>query len=153
MAQEPTRTIEQRFPARARSWQLRTRTLELPSRPLLMGIVNATPDSFSDGGKFFDASSAIAHGLRLVEEGADLLDIGGESTRPYSEPVVEAEELRRVVPVIEALARQTTAPLSIDTSKAAVAREALAAAFEVHFQLIASGCERAHPHADLAVRP
>ena len=69
------------------TWQLRTRTLELPRRPLVMGIVNVTPDSFSDGGQFFDADAAVAHALQLVADGADLLDIGGESTRPYAEPV------------------------------------------------------------------
>ncbi len=66
-------------------WQLRTRTLEFPRRPLVMGIVNVTPDSFSDGGQFFDATAAVAHALQLVADGADLLDIGGESTRPYSD--------------------------------------------------------------------
>ena len=91
-----------------------------------MGIVNVTPDSFSDGGLFLDAQAAIAHGLDLVGEGADILDVGGESTRPGAEPVGEAEELRRVVPVIEGLAG-TNAQISIDTSKAAVARAALAA--------------------------
>jgi dihydropteroate synthase len=94
----------------------------------LMGIVNVTPDSFSDGGLFLDAPAAVAHGCELVEQGADILDIGGESTRPGAEPVGEAEELRRVVPVIEGLAGAgTDAQISIDTSKAAVARAALAA--------------------------
>jgi dihydropteroate synthase len=90
-----------------------------------MGIVNVTPDSFSDGGLFLDAQAAVDHALQLVDEGADILDVGGESTRPYSEPVGEREELRRVLPVLEALVRQTEIPLSIDTSKSAVAREAL----------------------------
>jgi dihydropteroate synthase len=97
----------------------------LPFR--LMGIVNVTPDSFSDGGLFLDAPAAVAHGHELVAEGADILDIGGESTRPGAEPVGETEELRRVVPVIEGLAGATNAQISIDTSKAAVARAALAA--------------------------
>ena len=92
-----------------------------------MGVVNVTPDSFSDGGRFLDAGAAITRGLELVRQGADLLDIGGESTRPYSQPVGEDEELRRVLPVIEGLAGQVDVPLSIDTSKPAVAREALAA--------------------------
>ncbi len=92
-----------------------------------MGIVNVTPDSFSDGGRYFDAEAAIAHGRELVGEGADLLDVGGESTRPNATPVPEAEELRRVLPVIEELARQVTVPLSIDTRKTGVARAALAA--------------------------
>lgn len=94
---------------------------------LIMGIVNVTPDSFSDGGKYFDAEAAVAHGLELAAQGAEILDIGGESTRPGAEPVSEAEELRRVVPVIEKLAAQTRATLSIDTMKPAVARAALAA--------------------------
>ena len=92
--------------------------------PVIMGVVNVTPDSFSDGGLFLDADNAVAHGERLVEEGADILDLGGESTRPGSEGVPEAEELRRVVPVIERLAG-TGARLSIDTTKLAVASAAL----------------------------
>lgn len=96
-------------------------------RPLVCGIVNVTPDSFSDGGVNFDADAAIRHGLALVGQGADLLDIGGESTRPGAQAVSEQEELRRVIPVIEALARQTTVPLSIDTSKPGVMRAAVRA--------------------------
>jgi dihydropteroate synthase len=94
---------------------------------LIMGVVNVTPDSFSDGGLFLDADAAVEHGLRLTAEGADILDIGGESTRPGADPVGEDEELRRVVPVIERLARSGQARLSIDTTKAAVARAALVA--------------------------
>jgi len=90
-----------------------------------MGIVNVTPDSFSDGGLYDDPVRAIAHGLRLVEEGADLLDVGGESTRPGAEPVGEAEEMRRVVPVVRELAARGGVPVSIDTRRAAVARAAL----------------------------
>jgi dihydropteroate synthase len=116
---------------RAQRWQLRTRTLEFPRRPLIMGIVNVTPDSFSDGGRFFDTNAAVAHALQLVADGADLLDIGGESTRPYSEPVTADEELRRVLPVIEALATQVEIPISIDTSKANVARAAIEAGAEI----------------------
>ena len=96
------------------------------SRPLIMGIVNVTPDSFSDGGRFFDAQQAIAHGNRLIEEGADLLDIGGESTRPGALPVREQTELERVLPVLDGLANSGVA-LSIDTQKPAVMRAALAA--------------------------
>lgn len=92
-----------------------------------MGIVNVTPDSFSDGGRYFDADAAIAHGLALAGVGAAILDVGGESTRPGAEPVDRDEELRRVVPVVEALARETDVPVSIDTTKAAVAGAALAA--------------------------
>ncbi|MST94399.1 MAG: dihydropteroate synthase [Pedosphaera sp.] len=98
-----------------------------PRPALVMGVVNVTPDSFSDGGKYFGANSAVEHALRLVAEGADLLDIGGESTRPHATPVSEAEELRRVLPVIEALAPRVAVPLSIDTLKPAVARAALQA--------------------------
>lgn len=116
---------------RASVWRLRTRTLKLPPLPLWMGIVNVTPDSFSDGGKFLDAGAAVEHALGLVEQGADILDIGGESTRPYSEPVPVEEEIRRVVPVIERLARETRTPISIDTSKAAVARAAIEAGAEI----------------------
>jgi dihydropteroate synthase len=94
-------------------------------RPAVMGIVNVTPDSFSDGGQFLDADAAVAHGLALVESGADLLDVGGESTRPGAEPVTEAEELRRVIGVVERLATEGGVPVAIDTTKAAVARAAL----------------------------
>ena len=102
------------------------RTLRL-DRPRLMGIVNVTPDSFSDGGAHFDVDAAIAHGLRLAEEGADILDVGGESTRPGAQEVSLDEELRRVVPVIERLARDTALPISIDTSKPEVMRAAIKA--------------------------
>jgi dihydropteroate synthase len=92
---------------------------------LIMGVVNVTPDSFSDGGLFLDADAAVEHGLRLVEEGAHILDIGGESTRPGAEPVTEDEERQRVLPVVERLAQEAGARLSIDTTKLAVARAAL----------------------------
>lgn len=96
-------------------------------RPRVMGIVNVTPDSFSDGGRYRDTDAAVAHALRLVEEGADLLDIGGESTRPGAEAVDAEEELRRVIPVIERVVRETAVPVSIDTSKPEVMRAAVAA--------------------------
>jgi dihydropteroate synthase len=96
-----------------------------------MAIVNVTPDSFSDGGRNFSTTAAVDHALRLVEQGADILDIGGESTRPYSSPVDTDEELRRVIPVIAALSQQTSIPISIDTSKARVAHEAVAAGAEI----------------------
>jgi len=92
-----------------------------------MGVLNLTPDSFSDGGAWIEQDRAIAHGLQMQAEGAAILDVGGESTRPGAEPVSEAEELRRVIPVIEALAQKTTALISIDTRKVSVAREALKA--------------------------
>jgi dihydropteroate synthase len=96
-------------------------------RPAVMGIVNVTPDSFSDGGRFLDPDAAVAHGLALVAAGADLLDVGGESTRPGAEPVGQHEELRRVLPVVERLAAESGVPVSIDTTKAAVAAGALTA--------------------------
>jgi len=98
----------------------------LDDRPLVLGIVNVTPDSFSDGGQFADAKGAIDHALRLVDEGADIVDVGGESTRPNAEPVSLAEELRRVIPVVEALAARGV-KVSVDTLKPAVMRAAIAA--------------------------
>ena len=103
------------------------RTFSFGARTWLMGVVNVTPDSFSDGGRFLDAEAAIAHGLRLAEAGADVLDVGGESTRPGAPPVSAEEELARIVPVLEGLRARTEVPLSVDTTKAAVAREALRA--------------------------
>jgi dihydropteroate synthase len=101
--------------------------LELGDRTCVMGIVNVTPDSFSDGGRFFSRDRAVAHGLQLAEEGADILDIGGESTRPFADAVSTGEELDRVIPVIETLAGHVDIPISIDTTKADVAEQALAA--------------------------
>lgn len=114
-------------PADRTRWKLRDREVSLAGVPLVMGIVNVTPDSFSDGGRFLDADAAVAHGKRLLEEGADLLDVGGESTRPGSAPVAVDEELRRVVPVVDRLVRETKACVSVDTRKARVAEEAVAA--------------------------
>ena len=102
------------------------RALKL-DRPRVMGIVNVTPDSFADGGAHASVEAAVAHGLRLLAEGADLLDVGGESTRPGADEVPVEEELRRTIPVIERLARETTLPISIDTSKPEVMRAAVAA--------------------------
>jgi dihydropteroate synthase len=107
------------------AWQLRDRTLTIGPRPLVMGIVNVTPDSFSDGGRFLDHNAAVAHALTLVESGADILDIGGESTRPGAEPVPLEEELRRVVPVVAELAKRSAVPISADTMKPEVARRCL----------------------------
>ncbi|MDP2158688.1 MAG: dihydropteroate synthase, partial [Nitrospirota bacterium] len=101
--------------------------LDFDQKTHVMGILNITPDSFSDGGLHFDTSAAIEQGVRMVSEGADILDIGGESTRPGAEPVSQEEELRRTIPVIEALAKKIAVPISIDTYKAEVARQALAA--------------------------
>ncbi len=96
-------------------------------RPLIMGALNVTPDSFSDGGKFSHKTAAVKRALQMIEEGADIIDIGGESSRPGARPVPEREELRRVIPVIEALRKKSSIPISIDTTKAAVAEAALAA--------------------------
>lgn len=96
-----------------------------------MGIVNVTPDSFSDGGKFFDVEQAIDHAYALIDAGADILDVGGESTRPYAAAIDASEEQRRVLPVVEAICRERSTPVSIDTSKACVAREALALGAEI----------------------
>jgi len=101
--------------------------IELGKRTLVMGVLNVTPDSFSDGGLYFDKQLAIDRALQMVEEGADIIDIGGESTRPFSDPVPLEEELRRVIPVIEAIAPKVAIPISIDTYKAKVASEALQA--------------------------
>lgn len=102
------------------------RPLDL-SRPRVMGILNTTPDSFSDGGRYRQASTALEHGLAMVEAGADIIDVGGESTRPGADPVGVQEELDRVIPVIEALARSVAVPISVDTSKPEVMREAVRA--------------------------
>jgi len=109
-----------------RIWRCRDRTLTLGERTLVMGIVNVTPDSFSDGGAFAGPEEAVRYGARLVDEGADVLDVGGESTRPRSDPVDVDEELRRVIPVIEGLTEiQQTTPVSVDTRKPEVARAAI----------------------------
>jgi dihydropteroate synthase len=108
-------------------WSVSGQDIDLCQRGKIMGIVNVTPDSFSDGGQFFDPAVAVEQGLRLEAEGAEILDIGGESTRPGADPVPEAEELRRVIPVIRALAAQSRAWLSVDTFKPAVAAAALEA--------------------------
>jgi dihydropteroate synthase len=112
-------------------WKVGDRTLETGDFPLLMGIVNVTPDSFSDGGQFVDRNAAVDHALQLAEDGADILDIGGESTRPGSDLVSANEELRRVVGVIELLRTRTDRLISIDTTKSEVARRALAAGADI----------------------
>jgi len=113
------------------SIRCRKRTLTLGKRTLLMGVLNVTPDSFSDGGLFFDKNKAISHGLRMVEEGADIIDIGGESTKPGSKPIELEEELRRVMPVIESIAKEVDIIISIDTYKSAVAQRAIEAGAEI----------------------
>lgn len=112
-------------------WRFGNHDLDLTHRGLIMGIVNVTPDSFSDGGRFNDPGRAVEHAFMLLAQGADILDIGGESTRPGAEPVSEAEELHRVLPVIRAVRSQTQALISIDTMKAAVARAALDAGADI----------------------
>lgn len=107
---------------RARQFEFR-----FPRPKLVMGIVNVTPDSFSDGGQFFDMAAAVARAEELVQQGADIIDIGGESTRPKAEPVSETEELRRIIPVIQALAGRIKTPISVDSMKPAVAKAALEA--------------------------
>ena len=111
--------------------EVRGRRFLLGPRTWLMGVINVTPDSFSDGGRYFEAGRAVERGLELVAQGADIVDVGGESTRPGSLPVAEDEELRRVVPVIESLKRRTEALLSVDTVKSAVARAALEAGADI----------------------
>jgi dihydropteroate synthase len=106
-------------------WIVRGRLIAGDGRPRIMGVLNVTPDSFSDGARFLDPAAALAHAARLVADGADILDVGGESSRPGAEPVPLAEEMRRVLPVVEALSGSLTCPISIDTAKPEVARRAL----------------------------
>lgn len=108
-----------------REWQIRGRALPIGERTLVMGILNVTPDSFSDGSQFSSLDSALKHAEQMITQGADIIDVGGESTRPGAVVVSPEEELERVVPVIRELAKRTTAPISVDTSKALVARAAL----------------------------
>lgn len=113
------------------TWDLGRRQLVIGRRPLVMGILNVTPDSFSDGGQNFRTDLAVANALQMQADGADIIDIGGESTRPYSEQVSADDELDRVLPVIQSLAGKLTIPISIDTSKAVVARAATDAGAEI----------------------
>lgn len=117
--------------AKIKTWDIGRRVLTFQRRPLVMGILNVTPDSFSDGGKHNDADQAIEVALQMQSDGADIIDIGGESTRPYSDSVRVDEEQRRVLPVIEGLSGRLSIPISIDTSKAAVAEAAIAAGAEI----------------------
>jgi dihydropteroate synthase len=112
---------------RERIWKIGTRVFDVSRHGLIIGVLNVTPDSFSDGGEFFTANKAIERGLQLAAEGAHIIDVGGESTHPGSQPVTVQEELRRVIPVIEDLHRKLDVPISIDTSKAEVARSAIEA--------------------------
>jgi dihydropteroate synthase len=112
-------------------WKLPRTALSLGARTAVMGILNVTPDSFSDGGRYSDPDKAIARGKEMEQEGADIIDVGGESTRPGSEPIPDAEETRRVMPVIEGLARTLKVPISIDTYRAGVARRAIEAGAQI----------------------
>jgi dihydropteroate synthase len=116
---------------RERIWKIGNRAFDLSKHGLIMGVLNVTPDSFSDGGEFLTAANAIERGLQMAAEGAHIIDVGGESTRPQSEPVAVDEELRRVIPVIEKLSGKLDVPISIDTSKAEVARVAIEAGASV----------------------
>jgi dihydropteroate synthase len=116
---------------RAPTWKLRTRSIEFDRRPKIMGILNVTPDSFSDGGRFFSIQAAVDQALQMVDDGADMIDVGGESTRPYSESVDAEEELRRVIPVLEAIQSRIAIPISIDTMKSVVASEAIKLGVEI----------------------
>ena len=115
----------------ATGWRLRSTQLQFSKLPLLMGIINVTPDSFSDGGTYLDPDRAVEQGFDLQKQGAAILDVGGESTRPYATSIDESEELRRVIPVIERLAREARIPVSIDTSKPAVADAAMSAGAQI----------------------
>jgi dihydropteroate synthase len=112
---------------RGRLWKIGDRIFDLSRQGLIMGVLNVTLDSFSDGGKFFAAEKAIEHGLKMAADGADIVDVGGESTRPGAEPIAADEELRRVIPVIEKLRTKIDVPISIDTSKTEVALAAIQA--------------------------
>jgi len=112
-------------------WKIGRRSLRYAERTLVMGILNVTPDSFSDGGQFLSPDRALAHAEQMIAEGADLIDVGGESTRPGSEFVSEQQEIDRVVPVIERLSSNASIPISIDTTKSSVARAALQAGAEI----------------------
>jgi dihydropteroate synthase len=107
------------------SWYIKDRVLPIGERTLIMGILNVTPDSFSDGGQFLRVDNALAHAERMIAEGADIIDVGGESTRPGGEPVSVDQEIQRVVPVIEAVVKRVEAPISVDTTKSEVAHAAL----------------------------
>jgi dihydropteroate synthase len=139
-------------PGTATSWHVRGRTFEVSRRALVMGVLNVTPDSFSDGGRFVDPDAALRRALAMVEEGADLIDIGGESTRPGSAPVADDEEIARVRPVIELLRPRTEAAISIDTRKTEVARVALDLGADVVNDISGLRGDTPSPRAELAAR-
>ncbi len=113
------------------TWRLRGLDRDLTKQGLIMGVLNVTPDSFSDGGQFLDHAKAVEHGLAMIAEGAEIIDVGGESTRPGASPVSVEDELHRVIPVIEQLRKQSTAFISVDTMKPEVARQAVAAGADI----------------------
>lgn len=127
----PVRSPLVNDPLMALTWQLRRQRLDLTRRGLIMGVVNVTPDSFFDGGQYESADAAVAHGLGLIDQGADILDIGGESTRPGAAPVAAGEQMRRVLPVIGRLRESTDALLSIDTASAEVAYAGVVAGADI----------------------
>ena len=131
-------------------WQLKRRSLAFGERTLVMGVLNVTPDSFSDGGRFSSTERALARAREMISEGADILDIGGESTRPGADLVSAEEELRRVLPIIEELSKTPIVPISVDTTKAAVARAALEAGAEIINDI--SGLRFEPQMADVAAR-
>jgi dihydropteroate synthase len=118
------------------------RAIVLGEKTLIMGILNVTPDSFSDGNIYFDRQKAVDRGMQLADEGADIIDIGGESTRPGSKPVTARQEIARVVPIVESLSRKITVPISVDTTKAAVAQKSLEAGAEVINDISALGGDK-----------
>src|SRR5438876_1182658 len=119
------------MPRKHFEWKLRTRALQLGERTLLVGILNVTPDSFSDGGRYEDPDRAFARAVELEEEGADIIDVGAESTKPGSTRISEAEELRRLISVLKRLRNKLSVPLSVDTYKSAVAEKALELGVEI----------------------
>ena len=128
-------------------FRFKDRTLTLGAKPCMMGIVNATPDSFYDGGRHDAVEAAVAHALKLIDEGADIIDVGGESTRPGHEPVDAETEKRRIIPVIRELRRQKNIPISVDTMKAAVADAALEAGADILNDVTGLRFETAEKHA------
>src|SRR6266851_1486750 len=119
------------MPRKRFEWKLRKQTLQLGERTLLVGILNVTPDSFSDGGRYEDPDRAFAHAVELEEEGADIIDVGAESTKPGSTRISEAEELRRLIPVLKRLRGKLSVPISVDTYKSSVAEKALSLGAEI----------------------
>jgi dihydropteroate synthase len=139
-------------PGVATAWRVRRRTFDVSRRALVMGVLNVTPDSFSDGGRFVDPDEALRRALAMVEEGADLIDVGGESTRPGSAPVSPDEEIARVRPILERLRPATSAAISIDTRKTEVARVALDLGADVVNDISGLRGDAPSPRAELAAK-